>query len=221
MWAVGGDAYDPEAAAQTARRHAAEFVDRVEEALNAFAAGHGRPGLMVFAIDTELLGAWWSEGPAWLEAVLDRCGEQGVRLLTLPQALAEHPAEPRVLHPSSWGERKDLSTWDAPQVADLAWAARRLELRLLRALGNGRLDRERAERAARELLAAQSSDWAFLDSRGQAGEYAFRRAVEHSQALLEAIDSRRPPDPRMRNLAPDMSLAPLLDEGPAAPHGRP
>ena len=34
---------------------------------------------------------------------------------------------------STWGEGKDLRTWDSPAVADLAWAARRLELRLLRA----------------------------------------------------------------------------------------
>jgi predicted glycosyl hydrolase (DUF1957 family) len=66
-------------------------------------------------------------------------------------------------------------------------------------------------RAARELLAVQASDWAFLDKRGQAGDYAFQRALHHSRSLLEAIDSGASPDPRMRNLAPDMSIAPLLE----------
>ena len=88
---------------------------------------------------------------------------------------------------------------------------RRLELRLLRALDSNGISREAAERAARELLAVQSSDWAFLDNRGQAGDYAFTRAVDHSRAMLEAIDSGGSPDPRMRNLAPDMSLAPLRE----------
>ena len=67
------------------------------------------------------------------------------------------------------------------------------------------------ERAARELLTAQASDWAFLDQRKQAGDYAYQRATDHSRAMLEAIDCDRPTDPRMRSLAPDLSLAPLLE----------
>ena len=93
----------------------------------------------------------------------------------------------------------------------MAWGARRLELRLLRALAADGLDPWAAERATRELLAVQASDWAFLDKRGQAGDYAFQRALAHARSLLEAIDSGASPDPRMRNLAPDMSLAPLLE----------
>ncbi|MGI8460168.1 MAG: 1,4-alpha-glucan branching protein domain-containing protein, partial [Solirubrobacterales bacterium] len=157
------------------------------------------------------LGHWWSEGPIWLEHVLELAPEHGVRLVNLERALAEHEPEPRQLRPASWGERKDLSTWDSPPVADLAWAARRLELRVVRELAENRLTQGAAERAARELLAVQASDWAFLDQRGQAGDYAFQRAVQHSRELLEAIDSDLSPNPRMRNLAPDMSLAPLRE----------
>ncbi len=133
----------------------------------------------------------------------------GVRLLTVPEALAEHEPVERPLAASTWGEDKDLRTWDSPAVADLAWGARRLELRLLRALSAG-LRGDAAMRAARELLAAQASDWAFLDKRGQAGDYAFQRAISHSEAALEAIDSPAIADPRMRALAPDLSLSPLL-----------
>ena len=58
----------------------------------------------------------------------------------------------------------------------------------------------------------QASDWAFLDGRGEAGDYAFQRATDHAEAALEAIDSRgSSTDPRMRSLAPDLSLAPLLE----------
>ena len=89
------------------------------------------PGLCVFAIDTELLGHWWAEGPRWLAEVLAEAEGHGVRLLTLSQALERHPARERPLPVSSWGEGKSLETWDSPSVADLAWAARRLELRLV------------------------------------------------------------------------------------------
>ena len=133
-----------------------------------------------------------------------------MRLLTVPEALAEHEPIERPLVASTWGEDKDLSTWDSPAVADLAWGARRLELRLLRALSRGPGGATPRLRAARELLAAQASDWAFLDKRGQAGDYAFQRAISHSEAALEAIDSPTITDPCLRSLAPDLSLSPLL-----------
>jgi len=186
IWRIGGGAYDP------------------------VAASRRRRGLIVFAIDTELLGHWWQEGPIWLEAVVEGAAAAGVRLVDVPTALAEHEPQPRPLHASSWGEEKDFRTWDSPAVADLAWGARRLELRLLRALAAG-LRGDAAQRAARELLAAQASDWAFLDRRGQAGDYPFRRITDHAEAMLQAIDSEFDTDPRMRSLAPDLSVSPLLE----------
>jgi 1,4-alpha-glucan branching enzyme len=210
LWKVGGGAYDPVAAAAAARRQAAEFLDAVAARLRDYAATGGRRGLLVFAIDTELLGDWWSEGPIWLRAVLEGAAGAAVRTVTVPQALAGHEPVERELTASTWGERKDFRTWDSPPVADLAWGARRLELRLLRALSGG-LRGAGAMRAARELLAAQASDWAFIDQRGEAGDYGFQRATDHAGAMLEAIDSRPATDSRMRSLAPDLSLAPLLE----------
>lgn len=209
IWKVGGGGYEPAAAEAAARRQANEFLADAAERLRRYAAERDRRGLLVFAIDTELLGHWWSEGVIWLREVLAGAEAAGVRLLTVPEALAEHEALPRPLSASTWGEGKDLRTWDSPEVADLAWGARRLELRLLRALSAG-LRGDRAMRAARELLAAQASDWAFLDKRGQAGDYAYQRAVSHAESALEAIDSPATVDPRMRALAPDLSLSPLL-----------
>ncbi len=229
IWKIGGGAYDPDAAAEVAQRQAEEFLDSIATRLRAFSAASGRRGLLVFAIDTELIGHWWSEGPIWLRQVLAGAEAAGVRLLTVPEALVAHAPSPpslslvansatnlklsgieRPLFASTWGEGKNLRTWDSPAVADLAWGARRLELRLLRALGRG-LRSEAALRAARELLAVQASDWAFLDQRGEAGDYAFQRATAHSAAALEAIDSPASTDPRMRSLAPDLRLAPLLE----------
>jgi 1,4-alpha-glucan branching enzyme len=211
IWKVGGGAYDPGAAEAAAGRQATEFLEAAAERLRRYRSERGRRGLLVFAIDTELLGHWWSEGALWLREVVARSAAAGVRMVTVPQALEEHRPEPRPLAGSTWGEGKDLRTWTAPKVADLAWASRRLELRLLDALGEG-LPPAASARAARELLAVQASDWAFLDGRGQAGDYAYQRATDHAQAALEAIDSRSSStDPRMRSLAPDLSLAPLLE----------
>ena len=208
-WAIGGGAYDPAEAEGRARRDAESFLTEAAARLVRFRDDGGRRGLLTFAIDTELLGHWWWEGPTWLEAVLAGAPAHGIDLLTLSAARERHPGEARKLRASTWGEGKDLHTWDSPPVADLAWAARRSELRLLRALGEGVRD-ARAERAARELLALQASDWAFLDMRKQAGDYPFQRATDHAEAMLAALDGVRPPEARLRHLAPDLRLSPLL-----------
>jgi 1,4-alpha-glucan branching enzyme len=211
LWSISGAPYNPAAAAKRAAEHAASFLAAVRDRLQRHRVERSGRGLCVFAVDTELLGHWWAEGPIWLRDVLKGAELERIRLLTLPQALAEHPGEERPVAEASWGEGKSLETWDSPSVSDLVWATRRSELRLLRALARRSLERQAAMRAARELLALQSSDWAFMDHRGQAGDYPFTRATGHARGLLEAIHSAEPLDARVRNLAPDLSLAPLLE----------
>ncbi len=211
-WAIGGGAYEPAVAEARARSQGREFAAAAAARLDLFRSERGRRGLIVFAIDTELLGHWWWEGPAWLEEVIASVGKHEVELVTLGEAFERHEPEPRPLRRASWGEGKDLRTWDSLEVADMAWAARRLELRLLRALAAG-LEPQRAARAARELLAVQASDWAFLDRRRQAGDYPYQRSIGHARLLLESIDSadRSARDARLRNLAPDLTPSPLLE----------
>ena len=213
---IDGEPYDREAAVAMAEKQASEFLEAAAERLDAYRGRTGSTGLMVFACDCELLGHWWAEGPVWLEAVLEGAEEHGIRLTTLGDAAGRaidgngpHPRRVE-LKTSTWGEKKDLRTWDSPEVADLATGARNLELAVNRAVAGG-LAPERAERAARELLAVQSSDWAFLDGRRQAGDYAFDRAVDHAALAFEAIDSRSVAkvEPELRSLAPDLTLAPL------------
>ncbi len=131
IWKIGGGAYDPDAAAEVAQRQAGEFLAAAAARLRAFSAERGRRGLLVFAIDTELIGHWWSEGPIWL-----RRGSRRRRGRRSPPAHRPRGAgrarggEHGRSTLSTWGEDKDFRTWDSPPVADLAWGARRLELRL-------------------------------------------------------------------------------------------
>ena len=151
------------------------------------------------ALDTELLGHWWYEGVAWLAAVVDEAARQGLALTRLDDALERHgtvPAPPD-LGVSSWGEGGDLRTWSSPAVSDLAWQARTAELNVL-ALG-----RRPGERALRELLALQASDWSFMVARELAGDYPRERAGNHARAL-EAALAGAPLDRELRNLAPEL-----------------
>jgi 1,4-alpha-glucan branching enzyme len=194
VWSNDGTRYDHERALVLAAEHAHDFVRRVR-------ARTRGGGVCVCALDTELLGHWWYEGVEWLSGVVEECRRQEVRLTALDDALARHDAVPAPgeLGVSSWGEGGDLRTWSGPAVADLAWRARTAELRLLAA-------RERAsERSLRELLALQSSDWAFLTTRGLAGQYPRERARAHAMALEQALTDGSSLAPELRNLAPELS----------------
>jgi 1,4-alpha-glucan branching enzyme len=114
----------------------------------------------------------------------------------------------RALAPSSWGKGKNFRTWDSPGVAELAFGARRAELRTLAAASSG-LAGAALERAARELLALQSSDWAFMATHEMAGDYPRERVAGHL-AALEAALAGSPDGPALRNLAPQLDLSPLV-----------
>jgi 1,4-alpha-glucan branching enzyme len=192
-WAVDGAAYDPDRAREQCGRDARHFVARVRERLSG-------GGLCVCAVDTELLGHWWYEGPWWLADVVAECAAQGVALTPLDEAVAATQAaealEPERLGATTWGTPRDLSTWDHPGVAELAWRARAAELAVVAAGPHP------PPRAVRELLALQSSDWAFLMTNGLAGPYPVERADAHHAALLNALAGPGPTaSAALRNLA--------------------
>jgi 1,4-alpha-glucan branching enzyme len=203
-WANDGRPYAPRRGAAAAREHAADFVARVRRRV---AGG----GLCVFAVDTELLGDWWHEGPLWLAAVLDEAAAQGLPIARLDDALtrrapAARPA-PADLPVTSWGTPRDLTTWSAPPVAEMAWTARDGELRAVAAARAGTA----GERAVRELLALQSSDWAFLVSQNLAEPYGRARAAQHAAALRAALAKPGAHEPRVRDLAPHATPAALAE----------
>jgi 1,4-alpha-glucan branching enzyme len=199
-WANDGAVYDPERAGEQVAADAADFVARVAERVRG-------GGLCVCALDTELLGHWWYEGPRWLARVIEEARRRGLELVHLDDALADCEPEPAgalAEGVTSWGTPRDLSTWSGPQVADMAWTARAAELDVL-AAGSAV-----GERAVRELLALQSSDWAFLATRETAGPYPRERFDGHAAQLRAALAD--PQAPRaLRNLAPHVTRAALLE----------
>ncbi len=219
-WANDGSAYDHERAFGLAREHAREFVAATIERLRAAnespsagteagLASSGSPsesesplpggGLVVCALDTELLGHWWYEGVEWLRTVVEECARQGLALVRLDEAAAMRAPAP--LHDaewgtSTWGQGGDLSTWSGPAVADIAFATRAAELQTLAARPNA------GGAALRELLALQASDWAFMVSRGLAVPYAQERFANHRAEFEQALAGGPDTDlSALRNLA--------------------
>jgi 1,4-alpha-glucan branching enzyme len=199
VWRIDGAAYDHAAALAQVHADATEFVAAVRSRV---AGG----GVCVFAIDTELLGHWWYEGVAWLAAVLEQARVQGLALTRLDDASECHapvPAPPLGPHATSWGEGGDLRTWSAPRVQAFVWRARRAERAL--ATHRGRPP----QRALRELLALQASDWAFLADRDLSGDYPEERAAGHAAALdavfLHGGANGGAGEPALRGLAPELA----------------
>ena len=209
-WNVAGEPYDHTAAVAQARADAHDFVTHVAARLDAYSAARGRPGLVCCALDTELLGHWWYEGPVWLAAVVAEAEAAGVELRTVSDAIGGCEPVERPLAEGSWGMAKTLRTWDSPAVAEIAFAQRRAEVAVVAAAT--RLGRSpRLERSARELLALQSSDWAFQVTHGQAGPYPVERVQHHAHALQAALDATAAePDPCLRNLQPGLDVWPLV-----------
>jgi 1,4-alpha-glucan branching enzyme len=205
-WSNAGEPYEHDAALELAREHARDFVRRTAERL---AGG----GLLCFALDTELLGHWWYEGLDWLRAVFEEADAVGLRLVTVSEGIELVEPTARPLAPSTWGRGKDFRTWDAPAVAELAFDARAAELETVAAVAMHADHHAALERAARELLAMQSSDWPFMVARDLAADYPLERMRAHRSSLDAALaaltDSAAAPDPALRGLAPHLDLSPL------------
>ena len=191
--------YSPRRAAERTREHASHFVSVVREELSGPRAD-GRDPLLAVTFDSELFGHWWFEGVDWLGLVLRELTESDIRVATAAEYLDREPPKERVaLSEGSWGKNNDHSTWLNEGTAWMWDELGRLagDMEGLRgAVRRGDLFRERAARQAmRELLLAQSSDWPFLVTTGQAADYAVERFRSHAHRFRRAVALAHSGDP--------------------------
>jgi len=187
----GKSMYSPGAAAERVRTHADHFVELVRDTL----AGRPDPtsaALLTVTFDAELFGHWWFEGIDWLGRVLRELAARGPKPVTVDEYLRREPPTLRVeLQEGSWGKNNDHSTWANERTAWMWSELARMagEMDALRAMaGVGSLRERAAKQAARELLLAQSSDWPFLVTTGQAADYAVERFRGHALRFRRCVD---------------------------------
>jgi len=196
--------YDPDAALETARRDARDFVRRRAEQSAQLSKKMGVSPVIVSTYDAELYGHWWFEGPAFLEQIIRTASEPGSGIeMRTPSSVLKERDDLEVVEPeiSSWGDKgyfefwlNGTNDWVYPHLH--AITERMIQLA-------GKFDRASAveERAlnqcARELLLAQASDWPFMMTAGSHVEYARSRIQSHvgnflkleDQLLRRAVDS--------------------------------
>ena len=178
--------YNPEWAMEKAAQHAGNFMFNREKQIEHLRGVLGREPLVVSMYDAELFGHWWDEGPRWLEYVIRKSAyDQQVFQLTTPwEHLERFPTCQAVTpSPSSWGYKghneywlNDRTHWIYPHLLSAAEQMTELAQRFPNADG---LFRRALNQCARELLLAQSSDWAFIIKADTMVDYAVKRTKTH------------------------------------------
>ena len=178
--------YDPDVAIERVQEHADNFVFNRERQVEHLEGAMGRRPIILAPYDAELFGHWWFEGPMWLEALFRKLDEvRGpVRACTPADYLdTAGPFQTSEPFHSSWGYKGYSEVWlnssnhyiyphlhrAAARMTELALTYPHAEGLRLRALNQ----------AARELLLAQASDWAFIMKTGTMSEYAHKRTRDH------------------------------------------
>ncbi|MDQ1611137.1 MAG: 1,4-alpha-glucan branching enzyme [Pyrinomonadaceae bacterium] len=191
--------YRPRRALRRAALHAAHFVDeRIKQCARQRDALGGHAPLITSPYDAELFGHWWFEGVYFLEHVFRELARRRDEIETLSPTDYLHAPGVRLqtqrLSPSSWGAEGYYKVWLNDTNAWLYPQQHHAEARMT-ALANQHPDAPHNSptaralaQAARELLLAESSDWAFQIAHATTVEYATRRFNSHI-ARFDALAS--------------------------------
>jgi len=190
--------YNPQLAQAKVRVHAGDFLSRRRHQAEEAHRWMDRPPLMTCLYDAELFGHWWYEGPSFLQELFEQNAgrQESLRFIT-PSDYLKIFSENQITQPvfSTWGVGgysefwlNETNDWIYPplnsacaemiRLADLKHTSGKLVLRAL-------------NQAARELLLAQSSDWAFMMKAGRYAPYAEQRIKIHLNRFYQLADSIR------------------------------
>ncbi len=214
--------YHPANAREKAAEHAGNFVFNRQHQIKYLNQIMKREPIIVAPYDAELFGHWWFEGPQWLEYVLEKIhfDQDEISTITLSEYLEKYPKN-QVAMPSesSWGYKGYHEVWlnDSND-----WIYRHLHEAELKMTSLAKefetLDWNIIYRAlnqlARELLLAQSSDWAFIMKTKTMVEYAVFRTKKHLHnfsKLADQIDERDIDPEFLEKLEQNNNIFPFID----------
>jgi 1,4-alpha-glucan branching enzyme len=189
------EVYNPEKAREKAAEHAGNFLFNRQQQIKYLNQILDRKAIIISPYDAELFGHWWFEGPIWLEYLLKKIhfDQDELKTITPSEYLKEYPKN-QVSMPteSSWGYKGYHEVW---LNGSNDWIYRHLHQAELEIISLARKFRNIQDKnsiyyralnqAARELLLAQSSDWAFIMKTGTMVEYAVMRTKTHLNNFFE------------------------------------
>lgn len=181
--------YNPDAAREKAAEHAGNFMFNRQHQLKYLSQVMDRKPIIVSPYDAELFGHWWFEGPQWLEFLFEKIhyDQDEIETITLSEYLDKYPRN-QVATPteSSWGYKGYHEVW---MNGSNDWIYRHLhqaELELIEMANrynqlqsSNNIYYRALNQMCRELLLAQSSDWAFIMKADTMVDYAVFRTKKH------------------------------------------
>jgi 1,4-alpha-glucan branching enzyme len=178
--------YQPQQALEKAAQHAGHFLWSRQQQIAHLAGLMGRPPIVTAVYDAELFGHWWYEGPEFLDMLVRKMHfDQTDTAFATPSeclSLARDWQTCR-LEMNSWGRDGYADVWLNSTNDWIYPALHRMEREMIRLASDypsAEGPRKRAlNQAARELMLAQSSDWAFIMDHRTAVDYAVRRTKLH------------------------------------------
>lgn len=196
--------YNRHWAMSAADSHASHFMGARAEQIRHLGGHMNVPPIVVSPFDAELFGHWWFEGPEFLNLFIRKSVyDQDAYRLTTPSAFLEKNDTHQLLVPSasSWGHK---GYWEVWLDESNSWIYPHLHMAAKRMTESARrfwamdtlpplIDRT-LRQMARELLLAQSSDWAFLMKTGTAKNYASKRTRDHLLRFTRLYDQARAQD---------------------------
>jgi 1,4-alpha-glucan branching enzyme len=215
--------YNPDWAADTARRHAHDFVQRCRAEAKRSRGGMPCESVIVSPYDAELFGHWWFEGPQWIYHVfreLAWCGDE-LGPSTPGDYLSRFPIQQKSMPAAStWGKKGYNEHWINPKT-EWMWrplheAAERMRQAVQSHPGciAGSLPDRTLRQAGRELMLAQASDWPFIITNATTEEYARRRFQDHIHRchyLLDGLERQEIDPNKLEALEHMDAIFPELD----------
>lgn len=179
--------YVPQWARRKAAEDAADFLNkRIRQAKELRQVYDGHAPLVVSPYDAELYGHWWAEGVQFLDFFFREIHYQNdeIKSVTPGDFLdSQIPVQTQKPTASSWGENgyykvwlNDGNSWMYPYQHD---AEKKMTAFANYFAEPNETERRILNQMARELLLAQSSDWAFQIYQGTTVQYSSRRFESH------------------------------------------
>ncbi|HNC43724.1 MAG TPA: DUF1957 domain-containing protein, partial [Acidobacteriota bacterium] len=178
--------YEPAWATEVAAEHAGHFLASRQAQMHNLRPLIGRAPLVVSPYDAELYGHWWYEGPQFLDFLIRKIhyDQDEVHLITPADYLEMFPEnQPQTPSASSWGAEGYNRVWLNRATQWMYRHQHIAENRMVDLLNRfpeaEGLNLRALNQAARELLLAQSSDWAFIITNQTMVAYAVKRFRDH------------------------------------------
>ncbi|ODN30418.1 glycoside hydrolase family 57 protein [Fervidobacterium thailandense] len=188
--------YDIDEAKQAAYEHARDFLRKkemqVEYLLNLF---DGLEPIIVAPFDAELFGHWWFEGPYFLEYFMREAARSTKLRVVRACDVVDWIEKVQIVTPaaSSWGANgynevwlNGTNDWIYPHLHEMV--EKMTEMAQQHASETDPVKIRVLNQMVRELLLAQSSDWAFIMTTRTSVDYAVNRTKTHVKRFLNLYE---------------------------------